>query len=330
MSKHNYNYKWKMSDDYAESNGLLVFGTFICGGGSTMGYKLAGYNHLGGVEIDKPIAEIYKANHNPMHLYVEDIREFAERTEFPEVLYHLDILDGSPPCSSFSTAGNREKDWGKEKKFAEGQTFQKLDDLFFDYIKLAKKLQPKVLLIENVKGLVQGNARSYVRKINEALIDAGYVVQLFQLNSATMGVPQKRERVFFICQRKGLDYPKLKLGFNESIIPFKHISEEHPTGNLTQKYSKYWDDAKEGGAVGKFGSIRKAKWNDACHTITTGDIYHPTQKRTLVDSEYIKAGSFPTDFNFLNTDAKYIIGMSVPPIMIAQISKQIEIQWLKK
>lgn len=319
-----------MSDGYPDKNGLLVFGTFVCGGGSTMGYKLAGYNHLGGVEIDKPIAEIYKVNHNPMHLYVEDIRDFADRDEFPEELYHLDILDGSPPCSSFSTAGNREQDWGKEKKFSEGQTFQRLDDLFFDYIRLAKKLQPKVLLIENVKGLIQGNARSYVRKINEALKDAGYHVQLFLLNAASMGVPQKRERVFFICQRKGLDYPKLKLEFNESIIPLSEISEDHRTNYLTEKYSQYWDDAKEGGTVGKFGTIRKAKYNDACHTITSGDIYHPHQKRTLVDNEYIKAGSFPSDFNFIKTDAKYIIGMSVPPIMIAQISKQIEIQWLKK
>ena len=325
-----FNYKWNMSDGYPKSNGLNVFGTFICGGGSTMGYKLAGFNHLGGVEIDKPIAEIYKVNHNPKHLYVEDIREFADRKEYPKELYDLDILDGSPPCSSFSTAGNREQDWGKEKKFSEGQTFQRLDDLFFDFIKLAKKLKPKVILAENVKGLIQGNARNYVVRINEALVDAGYKVQLFLLNSASMGVPQKRERVFFICHRKDLDFPKLKLYFNESIIPFSRISEDHPTGLLTEKYSQYWDDAKEGGAVGKFGTIRKAKMTDACHTLTSGHIYHPTQKRTLVDSEYIKAGSFPNDFNFLKTDAKYIIGMSVPPIMIAQISKQILKQWLKK
>jgi DNA (cytosine-5)-methyltransferase 1 len=50
----------------------------------------------------------------------------------------LDILDGSPPCSSFSMAGNREKDWGKEKKFREGQAEQVLDNLFFDFIDLQK------------------------------------------------------------------------------------------------------------------------------------------------------------------------------------------------
>jgi DNA (cytosine-5)-methyltransferase 1 len=224
MNKHRFNYKWNLADGYPKSNGLKVFGTFICGGGSTMGYKLAGFEHLGGVEIDPPIADVYKTNHNPKYLYVEDIRDFADRTEFPEDLYDLDILDGSPPCSSFSMAGNREKDWGKEKKFREGQTVQTLDDLFFDYIKLAKKLQPKVIIAENVKGLIQGNAKVYVHKIKAALEDAGYKVQLFLLNAASMGVPQKRERVFFICQRNDLKFKDLKLSFNEDAINFSQVT----------------------------------------------------------------------------------------------------------
>jgi len=128
MSKHRFNYKWYLKNGYPKSNGLKVFGTFICGGGSTMGYKLAGFEHLGGVEIDPPIADVYKTNHNPKYLFIEDIREFAKRKEFPEDLYNLDILDGSPPCSSFSMAGNREKDWGKTKVFREGQAEQRLDD----------------------------------------------------------------------------------------------------------------------------------------------------------------------------------------------------------
>tara|TARA_R110002167_G_scaffold176613_1_gene376141 strand:+ start:222 stop:1217 length:996 start_codon:yes stop_codon:yes gene_type:complete len=330
MNKHRFNYKWNLADGYPESNSLKVFGTFICGGGSTMGYKLAGFEHLGGVEIDPPIADVYKTNHNPKYLYVEDIRDFADRTEFPEDLYDLDILDGSPPCSSFSMAGNREKDWGKEKKFREGQTVQTLDDLFFDYIKLAKKLQPKVIIAENVKGLIQGNAKVYVRKIKAALEDAGYKVQLFLLNAASMGVPQKRERVFFICQRKDLNYPKLKLRFDENIILFSEISENHPTGLLTEKYSQYWDEAKQGGSVGKFKAIKKLKLSSVSNTITTGDVYHPTQKRTLSKTEYSKIGSYPLDYNFLNIDPKYLIGMSVPPIMTAQIATEINNQWFKK
>ena len=151
---HLFPYKWYLKDGYPskniQPNNYNVFGTFICGGGSTMGYKLAGFNHLGGVEIDPPIADIYKTNHNPKYLYLEDIRNFVKRSDIPQELYNLDLLDGSPPCSSFSMAGNREKDWGKSKVFKEGQAQQVLDDLFFEYIELAKKLQPKIVLAENV------------------------------------------------------------------------------------------------------------------------------------------------------------------------------------
>ena len=113
-----------------------------------MGYKLAGYEHLGGVEIDPKVAAVYKANHKPKHLYVEDIRAFNQRTDLPAELFSLDLLDGSPPCSSFSMAGSREKGWGKEKVFREGQAHQRLDDLVFTYVDTIAKLQPKVAIQE--------------------------------------------------------------------------------------------------------------------------------------------------------------------------------------
>lgn len=116
-----YPYEWNLADGYImPRNGYKVFSTFACGGGSTMGYKLAGYEMLGICEIDPQMARIYKKNHNPQMVFLEDIRVFRKRDDLPLELFNLDILDGSPPCSSFSTAGNREKDWGKEKVFREG------------------------------------------------------------------------------------------------------------------------------------------------------------------------------------------------------------------
>ena len=79
------------------------------------------------------------------------IQEMNKLKEFPEELYHLDILDGSPPCSTFSMAGQREENWGKNKKFREGQASQILDDLFFEFIDLAAILKPKIVIAENVK-----------------------------------------------------------------------------------------------------------------------------------------------------------------------------------
>ena len=142
-------YKWSLKD-YPEKENFNVFTTFACGGGSTMGYKLVGLNVIGANDIDKQMAEVYKLNHNPKYYYLCDIRDM-QKQELPEEFFNLDILDGSPPCSSFSMVGNREKDWGKEKVFTEGQSKQVLDDLFFYFLDLANKLQPKVIIAENVK-----------------------------------------------------------------------------------------------------------------------------------------------------------------------------------
>jgi site-specific DNA-cytosine methylase len=89
-------------------------------------------------------------------------------------------------------------------KFKEGQADQVLDTLFYDFIDLAKKLQPKIVIAENVTGILKGNARDYVRGIMAAFDDAGYLMQEFELDSSQMGVPQKRERVFFIAIRRDL------------------------------------------------------------------------------------------------------------------------------
>ena len=334
--KYKFPYKWNLKDGYPakgiEQHNSKVFGTFICGGGSSMGYKLAGYEHLGGVEIDPKVADVYKANHNPKHLYVEDIRAFNKRENLPKELYHLDLLDGSPPCSSFSMAGNREKDWGKKKVFREGQAHQVLDDLVFEYIKTIKKLKPKVALLENVKGLIQGNARAYTKKIFKQFKAAGYSVQLFLLNAASMGVPQKRERVFFIGLRNDFDLPKLALRFNEKPVVFGEIKNQAaPTKTLTNIYYKYWKKAKQGESVGKFKTCKKM--NDKCvsFTLTTGSpYYHSTIPRGLNTREYCLIGTYPIDYNFKSLKSQYLIGMSVPPLMTAQISHQIYLQWLSK
>lgn len=343
MSKHRFPYKWYLKDGYPQKNGLKVFGTFICGGGSTMGYKLAGFEHLGGVEIDPQVADVYKTNHNPKYLFVEDIREFANRTEFPEDLYNLDILDGSPPCSSFSMAGNREKDWGKEKVFREGQAKQRLDDLFFDYIKLAKKLQPKVVIAENVKGMLQGNAKTYVKRVKDEFEKAGYKVQLFLLNAASMGVPQKRERVFFICQRNDLNFPKLDLKFNEDSIKLGEFIDSSKGLNLSKDGKLYSDWLQRIETDKNFGDIclrtekkQKSfgrvliKKNDYAPTIVSGNQYiYFDEFKEISNQDIQQIGSYPLDYNFEKIEPKYLIGMSVPPVMTAQIATEIYNQWLK-
>ena len=349
MSSCIFPYKWNLTDGYPakgiDKNGLNVFGTFICGGGSSFGYKLAGFNHLGGVEIDPQVADVYKANHKPKYLFVEDIRAFNERQDLPAELYELDILDGSPPCSTFSMAGSREKAWGKEKQFREGQTMQTLDDLVFVYCETIKKLRPKVFLLENVKGIIQGNAKVYSKQIVRTMTEAGYNVQVFMLNAASMGVPQKRERVFFIGYRKELGFGKLKLAFNERPVLFGQVADmqdneetlrdaEKRVWHLVKKSDNSLSDAyKRYSGSDSFFSHNILNFERIANTITGSGggqqiIYE--LKRHLNDKETCLCGTYPLDYNFKAIEPKYLIGMSVPPVMIAQIARQIAIQWFRK
>jgi DNA (cytosine-5)-methyltransferase 1 len=323
---------WKLSDiDSVDKNGLKVFSCFSCGGGSTMGYKLAGYEVLGCCEIDPKMLAIYKKNHNPRFPFLAPIQEFNKRDNYPDELYSLDILDGSPPCSSFSMAGSREKAWGKNKKFREGQANQVLDDLFFEFISLADKLKPKVVVAENVKGLIAGNARGYVKQIFRQFSEAGYETQLFLLNAASMGVPQARERTFFIARRKDLDLPKLHLVFSEQPVPVKKALEGCSAEGklLSDKVTRWWKETKYGGLFSVCGASTgkmNRKLNPGLPSWTqtaTPNIYDWRIPRLINKEESIRIQSFPDDFNFLNEKANYVCGMSVPPYMMQRVAYQI-------
>ena len=348
MAEHRFPYIWNISDGYPakgiEAHGKTVFGTFICGGGSSMGYKLAGFHHLGGVELDPKNAEVYRENHNPEYLFNMDIRDFNALTDLPAELYNLDLLDGSPPCTTFSTCGKRENTWGKEKRFAEGQKLQTLDDLVFIYCDTIAKLKPKCCLLENVSGLVKGNAKSYAKRIVKRLNEIGYDVQVFLLNAATMGVPQARERVFFIGHRKEFDLPKLVLNFNEAPIYFGEFREDVPDVNELSDYQmKLWEQRVPHDT--RFADIllrveKRNAWFNArlVHddrvppTKTTGlTDYLYEQPRGYTDFEIKCIGTFPQDYKCASKmHLAFLTGMSVPPVMTAQIAYQIYRQWLTR
>jgi DNA (cytosine-5)-methyltransferase 1 len=354
--EHKFPYNWTLKDAVFTKDKGKVFSCFACGGGSTMGYKLAGFDVLGCNEIDPKMIEAYKTNHNPKYAYLEPIQTFKTRKDLPSELYNLDILDGSPPCSSFSMAGNREKDWGKEKKFREGQAEQVLDNLFFDFIDLAKELQPKVVVAENVSGLMMGAAKDYVKRIYLAFQDAGYQLKIepYLLDASTMGVPQRRRRVFFIALRNDLapkfmqqvdmfqQAPKLDLNFNEKEIPFKEIERpgtiQDNITHIPDGILPYWRKIEEGRSCadahekGHFFQELKLDRNRSLPTLRAGSnsYYHYEVERRLYDIEIILGGSYPTDYNFINLKPIYLIGMSVPPVMTAQIASNIYEQWLSK
>lgn len=302
-----------------------------------MGYKRAGYRVLGGVEIDPKMMEIYRKNHNPEFSYLMGVEEFNKKEDIPPVLFNVDILDGSPPCSSFSMAGPRERDWGKKKKFREGQADQILDDLFFHFIDVAKKLYPKVVVAENVKGLIMGNARGYVKEIFAKFREAGYETQLFLLNASRMGVPQSRERTFFIARRKDLMIPSLKLEFNEDPISvrsaFKDCMDERGKDFRSSVNYKYFKGTPMGKSFsyshpkGSLFSLIRLDPDKPSPTLTatnaSSTLYHWDDMFGLSRNQVCELQTFPLDYNFLDEDPGYVCGMSVPPKMMERLSLKI-------
>ena len=344
------NYYWSLENATFTKNLGNVFSCFACGGGSTMGYKLSGFDVIGCNEIDPKMNEVYVENHKPKINYLCDIRELLN-IKLNEELYNLTIFDGSPPCSSFSLAGNRSKDWGKLKKFKEGQKEQVLDTLFFDTIQLIKKLKPKISILENVEGIMFADAINYVKKIYHDFDEAGYYLQHHLLDSSEMGVPQRKSRVFFIAIRKDLrnlipnrdislfnKSPYLNLNFKEKEIIFNEIEEfDFNRGKLSEKEIKMWENADElgyhyvNGNHGRrlFGFFYKMMRNRVSRTIIGSGCYALEKYPEKINrNEIVKISSFPIDYNFLNQNPYTICGMSVPQIMMYKLVERIKEQWL--
>lgn len=347
---YHFDYNWTLDKASFPGNKGKVFSTFACGGGSSMGYKLAGFDVIGCNEIDPALFKIYIKNLKPKYSYLGPIQEFKLRNDFPDEMYNLDILDGSPPCSSFTLSGVRSRDWGIKKKFQEGQEKQILDTLFFDFIDLAEKLKPKVVMAENVTGILMTQAQKYVRKIYKDLDAAGYICQHWTLDASEMGVPQQRKRVFFIALRKDLaeqflyqanlfeQKPYLELVFHEKPIPFSEI-EEGLGAPLTPAFRKWWELVGPGEYLCKhhpkgsyFNSFRVHP-HQVLRTVTAtigAKLIHHTEPNEVSIKNLIQASTFPLDYDFGESKPKYVVGMSVPPIMVARIAIEIYNQWLSK
>ena len=160
-----------------------MISTFAGGGGSSTGYRLAGGKILCINEFVQEARNTYTENYPSTPILPNDIKELTgqELLDAGHVkVGEVDILDGSPPCSAFSIAGSvvqgggHSKGFGKTKNYSDGKKVENIEDLFFEFIRVAKDIQPKVIVGENVSGLLMGEAKNYYWRITNAFENIGF------------------------------------------------------------------------------------------------------------------------------------------------------------
>ena len=344
----------KLKDVKEESNKNLfnVISFFAGGGGSSLGYRMAGGKVLAINEFVESAQDTYRANWEDTKIYPNDIRQIKGEDILRDLNLkkgELDILDGSPPCASFSMAGNREKDWGKEKKYS--NKTQKTDDLFYEFSRLIKEIQPKTFIAENVKGLLIGQAKDlfgsdqlsmfgeHNETIYHTLTNIGYRVSYRVLNAKNFGVPQSRERLIIVGVRddiqKRFKFPKPTsyiYNLKESFEDLDNTKEELKESNI-EAYAIYQESKKlqEGEQSEKYFSLIKSDRNKPAGTLTqtagcisaASIIHWEDRKFTVKEAKRIM--SFPDDYKLKGKYRDKIerLGRAVPPLLMRAVAKQL-------
>ena len=301
-----------------------------------MGYKLAGGQVLLAVEWDDNAVETYRINHSGTHVYHGDVAKLSVQ----EVLRltglapgELDLFDGSPPCQGFSTSGKREMHDGRNQ-------------LFREYVRLLRGLQPKVLVMENVSGMVKGKMKVIFSEIMRELKASGYIVSARLMNAMYFGVPQSRPRMIFIGVREDLgilpSHPKAQcrpITFRQACYDLRgNRPDDRMLGDMLQKVAKVqpdqWktDEEKYRRIKGNLASSISTHWigwDRVCGTlvkseISTSGLIHPDRERYISLAEAKRISSFPDDFKFIDRKSGIIrMGNSVPPLFMKAIAEHI-------
>lgn len=359
--------------DASAQNKFTVISTFAGGGGSSTGYRLAGGNILCVNEFVEEARNTYKENYPNTPILPDDIIKLSGQ-EFLDVtglgVGELDILDGSPPCSAFSMAGNvshgkgnTHKDaFGKTKGYSDIKEVSNIEDLFFEFLRVADVIKPKVIIAENVAGLTMGEAKQYFNKIQNTFEKIGYDVCAKVLNSAYFGVPQTRSRVFFIGVRSDIT---LQIGLTfmniESIFPTESKSmvilkealnnleyDDEEVKTLTEKFTNtaYWRDTGSKMPInpekvltgmdyhhkGHHFNLKRVSLEKPAPTLTamgsndtTAGAFHWNEPRKLTIGELKRIQSLPDDFVLTGkwNQQSERIGRMVPPLLLKSIADSV-------
>lgn len=341
-------------------NGYNVVSTFSGGGGSCLGYRMAGYKVIYANEFVEEAQKTYKKNHKDTFLDCRDIRTVTADDILSAIGMdkgEIDLFDGSPPCCAFSTAGKVEKGWGKKRSYSDGKV-QSIEDLFEEYIRLVDGLQPKVFLAENVSGLVKGKSIGFFKYYLKKMKQCGYSVKAQLLNAKWLGVPQTRERIIFIGVRGDLNldpvFPKPENYIYTIREAFKNIKideEERKmcldkmakskAGEYVRQMPKNPKKMVSGRDIRGHGyfNLQRWPWDKPIGTIcqshganTCASNVHPEEDRNLTINEIKRLSSVPDDFILTGSYAQQYerVGRMVPPVMMKHIAETIKTEILDK
>ncbi len=305
----------------------MTFVDCFCGaGGLSKGLEMAGLNGICGLDWFKEAGETYSRNfHHPYvngDITLPEVKEqFYETIEKELKGRKLSIVAGGFPCQGFSMAGNRIVDDPR-------------NSLYKELLEIVKHLQPDCVLCENVKGLRSMLGGMVEQKILSDFKAIGYEMNVTTLCAADYYVPQKRERVIFIGNKRGLTnyHPQPLLDAQHYVTTGKAIADlmthpEDPSFNhVPTKHSlemqKRMLDCPEGQSLykGYSDAWKKCPWDEASCTIKEnhgGVNVHPKLPRVLTAREMARIQSFPDDFIFEGKKAKQLvqIGNAVPPLL---------------
>lgn len=298
-----------------------VISTFAGGGGSSLGYSMAGYRELLAVEWDDNAVETLRLNFPHVPIYHGDIAKLSVQQALDMAGIQpgeLDVFDGSPPCQGFSTAGKR-------------QIEDPRNSLFREYVRLLRGLRPKAFVMENVSGMVKGKMKIVFAAILGELKASGYKVRARLLNAMYFGVPQSRERMIFIGIRDDLPAEPSHPAATSRIIG---VPKEQ---GATERFLT----AKQQSAAIAHKARHKSKGNGFGFAVLTETKPSPTWPKTQIlqtsplwrEEEMLRApslleikriGSYPSGYEFTGYDAAWErIGNSVPPLFMRAISEHV-------
>ena len=176
---------------------------FAGAGGMTLGFKNAGIESIGAVEIDRFAAETFKYNFPEIPMYQRDVYSFTDE-EIKKLFGGVDIVAGGPPCQGFSVAGPTQ--YG---------IIDKRNTLVMEFFRFINILRPKYCVLENVKGILSGKMNASQKALSsymDALKEIGYISKVYVLQAADFGVPQFRERVVVLSSPDEKKLPESIVG----------------------------------------------------------------------------------------------------------------------